>query len=107
LKTEGQASPYGKATFIMPLGFGMRIGLTKDIRLGFEATCFKTFTDYMDDVSTFYPEIGVLTDPAAAYLSNPSNSPELFLPGSRRGDLNQKDAYYRLSASLIFNLKSR
>ncbi len=107
LKTEGQASPYGKATFIMPLGFGMRIGLTKDIRLGFEATCFKTFTDYMDDVSTFYPEIGILTDPAAAYLSNPSNSPELFLPGSRRGDLNQKDTYYRLSASLIFNLKSR
>ncbi len=105
LKTEGQ--DYGKATFIMPLGFGMRFGLTKQIRIGIEATCFKTFTDYMDDVSTFYPEAGVLTDPAALYLSNPSKSPELFPPGSRRGDLNQKDTYYRLGVSLIFNLKRR
>lgn len=107
LKTEGQATPYGMATVIMPLGFGMRLGLTKQIRIGFEATCFKTFTDYMDDVSTFYPETGTLTDPAAVYLSNPSLEPEQFLPGSRRGDLNQKDTYYRLSASLIFNLKNR
>ena len=107
LRTEGQVTPYGKATAIIPFGFGMRLGLTKQIRIGFEATCFKTFTDYMDDVSTFYPETGVLTDPAAIYLSNPSTSPELFLPGSRRGDLNQKDTYYRLSASLIFNLRNR
>lgn len=107
LKTEGQASSYGIATVIMPFGFGMRLGLTKQIRIGFEATCFKTFTDYMDDVSTFYPEVGVLTDPAAVYLSNPSQSLEMFKPGSRRGDLNQKDTYYRLSASLIFNLKHR
>jgi len=105
LKTEGQ--DYGKATFIMPFGFGMRFGLTKQTRIGFEATCFKTFTDYMDDVSGFYPALGSLSDPAAQYLSNPSKSPELFPPGSRRGDLNQKDTYYRLSVSLIFNLKRR
>ena len=78
-----------------------------DIRIGLEATCFKTATDYMDDVSTFYPEQGVLTDPIAQSLSNPSLDPMQFLPGSRRGDLNQKDTYYRLSASLIFNLGSR
>ncbi|NDB34155.1 MAG: hypothetical protein EB023_02150 [Flavobacteriia bacterium] len=105
LKTEGQA--YGKATFIIPFGFGLRFGLTKYTRIGIEATCFKTFTDYMDDVSGFYPELGTLTDPAAQYLSNPSKTPELFPAGSRRGDVNQKDAYYRLGISLIFNLKRR
>ena len=107
LRTEGQASPYGRATFIMPVGFGMRLGLAKQIRIGIEASCFKTFTDYMDDVSGFYPASGVLTNPSAIYLSNPSQSPELFLPGSKRGDSNQKDTYYRLSVSLIFNLKNR
>ena len=107
LRTEGQVKPYSKATFIMPFGFGLRLGISKDIRIGLEATCFKTATDYMDDVSTFYPEQGVLTDPIAQSLSNPSLDPMQFLPGSRRGDLNQKDAYYRLSASLIFNLGSR
>jgi len=107
LKTEGQSTPYGKATLIIPVGFGIRLGISKQIRVGIEATCFKTFTDYMDDVSRFYPESGVLTDPAAIYLSNPSLSPELFLPGKRRGDSNQKDVYYRLGISLIFNLKNR
>lgn len=107
LCTEGQKTPYSTNTFIMPSGFGLRIGLSKQIRLGIEASYVKTFSDYLDDVSTFYADPSTLSNPAAAYLSNPSLGSVLFLPGDKRGDLNQKDAYYRLSFSIIFNLKHR
>ena len=104
LKTEGQASSYSQATFIIPTGFGLRVGLTKKIRIGIEANYTKTFTDYLDDVSTKYADPSLMASSAASYLSNPSS---VYSVGDKRGDPNQFDAYYRLTFQLIYNIGKR
>lgn len=104
LQTEGQTTTYSKATFIIPTGIGIRIGISKKIRIGIEGNYTKTFTDYMDDVSTKYADPSLLSSPAAVFLSNPSLA---YTTGDKRGDSNQFDAYYRLSFQLIYNIGKR
>ena len=111
LKTEGQGFPgrpkeYLPVTFIIPSGIGMRFGLTRMWRLGLELTYFKTFTDYMDDVSTTGFDTDILLEkfgPESAYLSNPAETEQYkawFANGQQRGDAKNKDAY--LFANVIF-----
>jgi hypothetical protein len=111
LRTEGQGFPgrpkeYMPVTLIIPSGIGMRFGLTKMWRLGIELTYFKTFTDYMDDVSTTGFDTDILLEkygPESAYLSNPSETEQYkswFANGQQRGDAKNKDAY--LYANVIF-----
>jgi hypothetical protein len=104
LNTEGQSTSYKSATFIIPTGIGLRIGLTKKLRLGIEGNYTKTFSDYLDDVSTKYTDPSLLSSPAAIYLSNPSLA---YTIGDKRGDSNQMDAYYRLTFQLIYNIGKR
>jgi len=61
--TEGQGSVYYPArtkyflvNFAVPFGGGFKVSLGKYWCLGFELGMRKTFTDYLDDVSTTYPE---------------------------------------------------
>ena len=56
----------------MPVGIGFRMGVSR-MGVGVELAYVKTFTDYMDDVSTVYADptdINFSPDPNAAYLSN-------------------------------------
>lgn len=110
LHTEGQGFPgrpkeYLPVTFVIPTGIGMRFGLSRMWRLGLELTYFKTFTDYMDDVSTTGFDTDLLLEkygPEAAYLSNPAETEQYkawFANGQQRGDSKNKDAY--LFANLI------
>jgi len=107
LKTEGQASPYSRTALIIPAGFGIRFGLNERFRLGIELAYTKTFSDYLDDVSTTYTSTSNLNSPAAVFLANPSGNSSAYGPGEKRGDPNQKDAYYKLSFQLIYNLYHR
>ena len=52
LRTEGQEKAYSPVTLTMPAGIGFRMGLSRMWRVGIELAYVKTFTDYMDDVST-------------------------------------------------------
>ena len=89
--------PYKPFTVTIPMGIGFRFGLGRMWRIGFEATYVKTFTDYMDDVSTYYYDPSMLGSPEAAYLSNPAvNNTTWFAPGQVRGQ-KEKDAYYYLN----------
>jgi hypothetical protein len=58
-------------------------------------------------VSTSYTSISNLNSPEAVFLSNPSGNAINYGPGEKRGDPNQKDAYYKLSFQLIYNLYHR
>ena len=58
----------------------------------------KTFTDYMDDVSTNYPDASIYKgDPVATYFSNPMDPKDPYACGEcaglQRGDPTDKDAY--------------
>jgi hypothetical protein len=108
MHTEGQGLPtgpkqYGFVTAIVPMGIGFRIGLDKVWRLGLEISYTKTFSDYIDDVSTVYPnqaEIAAAYGSDAAYLSNPTfQNSSWFSEGQQRGD-KQKDSY--ANATIVF-----
>lgn len=109
LSTEGQGLPGGvretaPVTLTLPAGIGFRMGISKMWRIGIEATYVKTFSDYIDDVSTVYYDPALLGSPEAAYLSNPaSENTSWFAPGQQRGD-KQKDAYFYLNLVAYRNL---
>jgi hypothetical protein len=112
LSTEGQGLDGGPdkvspVTATIPFGIGFRWGLNRMWRMGIEATYVKTFSDYIDDVSTSYydPEIlqAQLGD-QAAYFSNPAEKNVVwFSPGQQRGD-KQKDAYFYLNMTFTRNV---
>src|SRR6476469_6971649 len=59
LSTEGQGfmpgvKNYSLWQFMIPMGIGGEYSLNEDMRLGLEFGYRKTFTDYIDDVSTNY-----------------------------------------------------
>jgi hypothetical protein len=103
LRTENQDKPYLPLTLTMPFGVGFRMGISKMWRVGIELSYVKTFTDYMDDVSTVYANPADLST-EAQYFANPAVGNPSFDPGQKRGDPNQKDAYYHMNIVVTRNL---
>jgi hypothetical protein len=81
LGTEGQYStllptdanagiePYSLVQVAIPLGFGARIKVTETLDLWVDLGFRYTFTDYLDDVSANYVDLGVLSSPLAKAMS--------------------------------------
>lgn len=111
LSTEGQgyaggAKPYKVITAVVPFGIGYRTGIGRMWRVMVEATYFKTFTDYMDDVSTTYFSYSANDIPgsaAAIYFSNPSEDWTTFQNGDKRGD-NERDAFFYVNVTFAKNV---
>jgi hypothetical protein len=107
LRTENQDKAYVPLTLTMPFGVGFRMGISRMWRVGIELSYVKTFTDYMDDVSDVYADpndINFSPDPNAEYFSNPVENNPAYAPGEKRGDPNQKDAYYHMNVVFTRNL---
>ena len=112
--TEGQylsgnyPSPYSLQQFSIPFGIGFTLKLSKNFDIGAEIGLRKTFTDYLDDVSTLYPDKQQLTESqgsVAAYLADPSNNPDepQGKPAfSKRGNSNFKDWYVYTNVHLTY-----
>ena len=67
LGTEGQGLPgygpnYSLYQFSLPAGIGFKIDINNKANFGIEFGMRKTFTDYIDDVSTVYPDIDLLRE---------------------------------------------
>lgn len=59
LGTEGQGfiegrKPYSLFTITIPMTIGVNMRISKSTQFGYEIGIRKTFTDYIDDVSTSY-----------------------------------------------------
>jgi hypothetical protein len=54
LHTEGKANSYNLMQISIPFGFGFKYRITNKISVAAEFGISKTFTDYLDDVSTTY-----------------------------------------------------
>ncbi|MBP9151562.1 MAG: outer membrane beta-barrel protein [Flavobacteriales bacterium] len=120
LHTEGQEfvpsrKEYANWQFVIPFGVGMKYSIDKSSSIGLEYGLRKTFTDYMDDVSTSYVYTKWATnsaflqqtlgyDDVAAALADPSlnrvsGDVESFpgacsaCPGQQRGDPSDLDSY--------------
>ncbi|MBK8226090.1 MAG: hypothetical protein IPK70_02810 [Flavobacteriales bacterium] len=109
MRTEGQGLPGGPDEYknfqvCIPLGFGIRRAFTKNWSGGLELQYTKTFTDYVDDVSTSYyygpdpldaQDVNIPEDEVAGYLADPSLGlmPGQTARGQQRGDEKDLDAY--------------
>lgn len=101
LGTEGQGlaaypdrQPYNLTQLSIPLGLGVKYALSDTWNIGVEVGARKTFTDYLDDVSTTYVEESLLVEksPIAAALANRTGEP---IPAGRgRGNADAPDWYF-------------
>ena len=102
-KMFGKTSPIGVS---IPFGMGVKFSLSRHMAATVEWRMQKTFTDYLDDVATVYPEqhatytdqngeVYDLTDPTGNYLA-----------GQQRGNSAFKDWFgmARVSLTWKFNL---
>ncbi|MEQ8926800.1 MAG: DUF6089 family protein [Fulvivirga sp.] len=77
--------PYKLIQFAIPFGIGVRYRLNQVFDLSFEMGIRYTFTDYLDDVSQNYVDLGVFgNDELAKYLSDRSAQ----ATGAEGGDRN-------------------
>ncbi|MEM6261307.1 MAG: DUF6089 family protein [Bacteroidota bacterium] len=119
LGTEGQflsdpdnvyPEPYNLTQVSIPMGGGIRIALNRRWDLEFEAGWRKTFTDYLDDVSGFYPDMDELrADNPTSFLLSDRIDRSVFPQGAAqvngiRGDNTQDDWYIYTNVTLSFIL---
>ncbi|MBL4654387.1 MAG: hypothetical protein JKY33_01010 [Bacteroidia bacterium] len=128
LGTEGQGLPqitfpdikepispskkYSPVTLVIPIGLGFRRQINRQLNMAIEYGIRKTFTDYLDDVSTVYYDPFLMSDMAADLSIGANEFKDLSLdpnasiqsvtdphfsyttsPGQRRGDPDDKDVY--------------
>ena len=115
LSTEGQYTNSGKESYqllqpVIPFGGGVKFAITENLRIGVEFGFRKIFTDYLDDVSTSYPDYNELlltNGPIAVQLSYrgdelPGGDPAFPTKDTQRGGSAQKDIYYFTGLNITF-----
>jgi hypothetical protein len=121
LGTEGQGlaaypdrKPYSLTQLAIPLGGGLKYAISDRIRIAFEVGLRKLFTDYLDDVSKYYPDPndllagrGQLTVDMSYRGDELADGDPAFPPKSiQRGNEKLKDWYYLSGIHLTFSLGS-
>ncbi len=120
LGTEGQGFYQGRTKYALtqmalPFGAGIKFALSENIRIRFELGLRKTFTDYLDDVSTTY------ADQTDLLINNGQRAVDMAFRGdelkansrpypnanSMRGNPESKDWYYFTGLGISFRLSPR
>lgn len=119
LGTEGQGtttefngntrSKYSLIQFAIPIGGGFKIAVNENFNIVLEYGARKTFTDYLDDVSTTYagPNINgswpVEMSDLAQQMSDPNGT---HVKDEQRGNPDKKDWYSFAGITLSFKLNN-
>lgn len=118
LSTEGQGiagysnKPYSLTQPAVPLGIGVKFAISDNLRIGAEAGYRVLFTDYFDDVSKQYADLGDLLAARGqkavdmSYRANelPGGNQSYPAKGVSRGNSGVKDAYYFIGLHLTMRL---
>lgn len=123
LHTEGEGfaeypdrKEYKLTQLNIPMGVGIKYFFSDNLNISFEIIHRKTFTDYIDDVSTrfvnpsvFYAHLPADQAKIADYMSNksPIRSTQVgnsYGPNGKRGDPKQNDAYFTAGFKIGFRL---
>jgi len=115
LSTEGQGiypdkKEYSLLQPAIPIGGGVKFAVTENLRIGFEIGLRKLFTDYLDDVSTSYPDFNDLlaakgqTAVDFSYRSDEvqGGNPNFPTKDTQRGSAANKDIYYFTGINISF-----
>lgn len=116
LGTEGQRlpnasqAPYALTQFQLPFGAGLNYILNRGFSIALDATFRKTFTDYLDDVSTFYVDRNLLSQqnpvlPSLAFRGD-EVVPGAAYPSSTlpRGNPRKMDFYYTVGLKIVYQI---
>jgi hypothetical protein len=110
--TEGQGTTtfperqkYSLIQFSAALGGGVKIAVSNSFNIIFEYSTRKTFTDYLDDVSTTFPGDGLKDMSEAEWeMSDPLGT---HLKDDQRGNSDKNDWYSFAGITLSFNLDNK
>jgi hypothetical protein len=114
--TEGQGfyegrKKYKLTQFCIPFGGGLQWAISRNVRFALVGGVRKTFTDYIDDVSTTYVDKDLLAQKRGllavswAYRGNQVPNGLPYPPGGTpRGNPANNDWYYFVGGSLRFRL---
>ncbi len=113
LGTEGQfkGEEYYTVNGGWAYGLGIKLDLSYELSLNFELSARNLFTDYLDDVSTVYPDKGDLRrsrGELAVALSDRSieipgvEDSQIGRKGTQRGNSNNNDSYVLLGVGLVY-----
>lgn len=97
---EGQSVP--KFQLSVPFGVGIKFNLGKRMGVGLEWGPRRTFTDYLDNVSSTYPSGG-----ASEADGQPATSPGAVSAGAMRGDPTMKDWYFFTESTSTSNSRAK
>ncbi len=102
-KMFGKTSPIGVS---IPFGMGVKFSVSRHMAATVEWRMQKTFTDYLDDVATVYPEnhaVYTAEDGTTYDLTDPTGN---YLAGQQRGNSTFNDWFgmARVSLTWKFNL---
>jgi len=121
LHTEGQGLPngpkqYSNFSICIPLGLAYRYYIQRVWSIGIEFSLRKTFTDYIDDVSTVYYDKTILKENygiKSVQMSDPSlgkvvgaTEPDASGAWAQRGDID-KDSYMSLQITMGYLIKKK
>ena len=101
LQTEGVA--YGRLPFLLRYGLGVPVLATERFKVHAEGTYTHVLSDYVDDVSTVYPNLGDMSEIRAALSDRRlelGQTPNV--AGAQRGNSGRRDGYFVVSVRLIF-----
>ena len=119
LGTEGQGTTqfpdrkkYSLIQFAIPIGGGVKLAVSEHFNIIFEYGFRKTFTDYLDDVSSTYAGINpnssnpypVGMSLEAQEMSDPVSASNKHTIGEERGNPNQNDWYSFAGITLSFKI---
>lgn len=114
LGTEGQGLSeypnrpmYKRTKLCIPIGLGWKYKLSDRVDIIYEWAFRYINTDYLDDVSSTYPDQQVLLakrGPVAAELSFRQNKSSVGAAGHIRGNPDAKDWYYMTGIKVCFKL---
>ncbi len=111
LGTEGQfkGEEYYTVQGALTYGVGFKLDLSYEWSLNFELSARRLFSDYLDDVSTVYPDMDdlealrgqIAVDLSDRSLVGPNEIP-IGQPGRQRGDKNNNDSYVMFGVGLVY-----
>lgn len=112
LGTEGQTLPggpgaYSRLQLAFPGGAGINLRLANYAGINAEIGYRLTLTDYLDDVSSYYPDLAALEahNPLAAALSARPLEPVPYIAtGEIRGNPKANDGYFFFMTTITFYL---
>lgn len=115
--TEGQGTSaaqgrkYARTQVAIPFGFGFKINIAGNWGLALEWGLRKTYTDYLDDISTRYPDKRIMMAEAGATATALSDrsivSPNQFgnTSGYQRGNSKNRDWYSFAGIMIVYAIK--